>query len=162
SGLDKAVRGALAAKFATSGQDCLAANRIYVQRTLYQRFIEEFGQAMGRLQVGHGLQPETDIGPMTKLSVADTCRRHIQDALAKGACLVGREPPVELGKRFIMPTLLTEVSDSMLVAREETFGPIAPVLVFDSEEEVLSRANATEMGLAAYLYTSDLRRALRV
>jgi len=162
AGLDGVVRGALAAKFATSGQDCLAANRIYVQRRLYQRFVEAFGQAIEQLQVGHGLQPETDIGPMTKLSVTDTCRRHIQDALTNGARIIGRERPGELGERFIMPTLLTGVSDTMLIAREETFGPVAAALVFDSEDEVLSRANATEMGLAAYLYTSDLRRALRV
>lgn len=160
--LDLAVGGALAAKFATSGQDCLAANRIYVQRGLYDAFVTQFGAIVKRLRVGHGLEPSTEIGPMTRVSVARKCRAHIEDALARGARLVaGGAAP--LGREtFVRPTVLAEVGDDMLIAREETFGPVAAVLPFDSEAEIIARANATEMGLASYLYCNDLRRALRV
>lgn len=160
--LDLAIRGAMAAKFTTSGQDCLAANRIYVQRRVYGAFAERFGEAVSRLKVGHGLDPATEIGPMTRLSVARKCRAHIDDAIAHGARLVaGGGAP--LGREnFVRPTVLADVNDDMLIAREETFGPVAAILPFDTEEEVVARANATEMGLASYLYCDDLRRALRV
>ncbi len=159
--LDLAVKGAMAAKFATSGQDCLAANRIYVQRGCYDAFVEAFGAAIAALRVGHGLDPATDIGPMTKSSGADACRAQIDEALSAGARLVsGGTAP--LGREtFVRPTLLAEVTDTMRIAREETFGPVAAVLPFDTEQEVIARANATEMGLASYIYTNDLRRALR-
>nr|WP_167523701.1 NAD-dependent succinate-semialdehyde dehydrogenase [Bradyrhizobium sacchari] len=160
--VEKAVKGAMAAKFATSGQDCLAANRIYVQRGIYGAFAEAFASELARLKVGHGLEPATDIGPMTKLSVANKCRVHIDDAAAKGAQVITAKQDDNLGPNFVSPTLLTDVTDGMLIAREETFGPVAAILPFDSEEEVLARANASEMGLAAYVYTDSLRRALRV
>ncbi|WFU14565.1 NAD-dependent succinate-semialdehyde dehydrogenase [Bradyrhizobium sp. CB3481] len=160
--LDKAVKGAVAAKFATSGQDCLAANRIYVQRGICGAFVEAFAAAMARLQVGHGLDPATDIGPMTKLSVANKCRVQIDDAVAKGARLISTKKDECLAPTFVFPTLLSDVTEDMLIAREETFGPVAAVLPFDSEEEVIARANANEMGLAGYVYTDSLRRALRL
>lgn len=160
--LEKAVKGAMAAKFATSGQDCLAANRIYVQRGIYNAFVEAFVAEMAQLKVGHGLEPATDIGPMTKLSVADKCRAQINDAVTKGARAISAKPDAGLGPNFILPTLLSDVTDDMLIAREETFGPVAAVLPFDSEEEVVARANANEMGLAGYVYTDSLRRALRL
>lgn len=160
--LDKAVNGAMAAKFATSGQDCLAANRIYVQKRIYPAFVEAFAEAMAQLKVGHGLEPATDIGPMTKSSVAEKCRAQIDDAVAKGARVVSADQDATLGQNFVLPTLLSAVTDDMLIAREETFGPVAAVLPFDSEEEVVARANANEMGLAAYVYTDNLRRALRL
>jgi aspartate-semialdehyde dehydrogenase len=160
--LDTAVRGAVAAKFATSGQDCLAANRIYVQRALYDRFIESFVAAVRRLRVGHGLEPGTDVGPMTRASVVEKCRTHIRDALARGARSMTGGADARLGERFVAPTVLVDVTDDMAIAREETFGPVAAVLPFDTEDEVLRRANANELGLAAYLYTNDLRRGLRI
>lgn len=160
--LDKAVKGAMAAKFATSGQDCLAANRIYVQRGIYDAFVEAFAAAIARLKVGHGLEPTTDIGPMTKLSVANKCRTQIDDAVTRGARVVSAKRHENLGPNFVHPTLLSEVTEDMLIAREETFGPVVAVLPFDSEEEVVARANASEMGLAAYVYTDSLRRALRL
>ncbi|WP_370144249.1 NAD-dependent succinate-semialdehyde dehydrogenase [Bradyrhizobium elkanii] len=160
--LDKAVSGAMAAKFATSGQDCLAANRIYVQRSIHSAFVEAFAARIAKLKVGHGLEAATDIGPMTKRTVADKCRAHIDDAAAKGARVVVSERDQSLGQNFVLPTLLSGVTDEMRIVREETFGPVAAVLPFDSEEEVLARANASEMGLAAYVYTDGLRRALRV
>lgn len=159
--LDKAVKGAMAAKFATSGQDCLAANRIYVQRGIYNAFVERFAAAIARLKVGHGLEAATDIGPMTKSSVAEKCRAQIDDAAAKGARVVSGKQDRGFGRNFVLPTLLSDVTDDMLISSEETFGPVAAVLPFDSEEEVLTRANTSEMGLAAYVYTDSLRRALR-
>jgi aspartate-semialdehyde dehydrogenase len=160
--LDKAVKGAVAAKFATSGQDCLAANRIYVQKRIYGPFIQAFAAAMAELKIGHGLEPATDIGPMTKLSVADKCRTQIDDAVTRGARAVSSERAPSLSENFIAPTLLYEVTDDMLIAREETFGPVAAILPFESEEEVIGRANGSEMGLAGYVYTDSLRRALRI
>jgi len=160
--LEKAVNGAIAAKFATSGQDCLAANRIFVQRGIYSAFIEAFASAMSKLQVGHGLEPGIDIGPMTKLSVANKCRAQIDEAVTRGARAVSVSQQADLASNFVVPTLLADVTDDMLIAREETFGPVAAVLPFDTEEEAVSRANASEMGLAAYVYTDSLRRALRL
>ncbi|MET4121165.1 aspartate-semialdehyde dehydrogenase [Bradyrhizobium sp. JR1.5] len=158
----KAVTGVMAAKFATSGQDCLAANRIYVQKGIYGAFTDALAAEIAQLKTGHGLKPTTDIGPMTKFSVAEKCRLQIHDAAAKGARVFSAEKDEGLGPSFIAPTLLSDVTDDMLIAREETFGPVAAVLPFDSEEEVLARANASEMGLAAYVYTDSLRRAMRL
>ncbi|WP_183236412.1 NAD-dependent succinate-semialdehyde dehydrogenase [Bradyrhizobium sp. CIR18] len=160
--LEKAVNGAMVAKFATSGQDCLAANRIYVQQGIYTAFVEAFAAAMAQLKVGHGLEAATDIGPMTKLSVANKCRIQIDDAVKKGARILCTHQGASLGANFVPPTLLGDVTEDMLIAREETFGPVAAVLPFESEEEVVARANANEMGLAGYIYTNDLRRALRL
>lgn len=160
--LDKAVKGAMAAKFATSGQDCLAANRIYVQRGIYDAFVKAFAAAIKRLKVGHGLDPSTDIGPMTKLSVAEKCRAQIDDAVKRGARTISADQGAGLGSLFVAPTLLWDATEDMLIAKEETFGPVAAVLPFDTEEEVVTRANANEMGLAGYVYTDNLRRALRV
>jgi len=160
--LDKAVKGAMAAKFATSGQDCLAANRIYVHGGIYSAFVEKLSATITRLRVGHGLDAATDIGPMTKSSVAEKCKAQIADAAAKGAQVVSGKQDHVFGQNFVCPTLLSDVTDDMLISSEETFGPVAAVLPFDSEEEVLARANSSEMGLAAYVYTDSLRRALRL
>ncbi|MGX5832460.1 NAD-dependent succinate-semialdehyde dehydrogenase [Mesorhizobium sp. 43Arga] len=160
--LDAAVAGCIGAKFATSGQDCLAANRIYVQRGIYDQFVARFAEATAKLKVGHGLEEGTDIGPMTRLSVAEKCRRQIAQAISAGARIVcgGQDSP--LGGNFVTPTILADVTDDMLIAREETFGPVAAILAFDDESEVLARANNSEMGLAAYVYTTDLNRAMRL
>ncbi|MGR4932756.1 NAD-dependent succinate-semialdehyde dehydrogenase [Bradyrhizobium sp. CAR08] len=160
--LDKAVKGAMAAKFATSGQDCLAANRIYVQKGIYAEFVKAFSAAIVQLKVGHGLEAATDIGPMTKLSVANKCRMQIDDAVMKGARMSAVAHATKLSPNFVLPTLLSDVTEDMLIAQEETFGPVAAVLPFESEEEVVIRANANEMGLAGYVYTESLRRALRL
>ncbi|MEA1843881.1 NAD-dependent succinate-semialdehyde dehydrogenase [Agrobacterium tumefaciens] len=160
--VSKAVKGCIGAKFATSGQDCLAANRIYVQRGIYDRFVSQFGKASAELKVGHGFEAGIDIGPMTRPSVAEKCRKQIAQALSAGAQLIcgGQDSP--LGGNFVTPTVLADVTDDMLIAREETFGPVAAILPFDDEREVVRRANSTEMGLAAYLYTNDLGRAMRL
>jgi aspartate-semialdehyde dehydrogenase len=160
--LTETVSHAIEAKFATSGQDCLAANRIYVQRALYEPFVRAFGERTAALKVGHGLDPQSDVGPMTRRSVVRKAQLHIADALSKGARLVAGCAQDDEESRFVIPTVLADVHDGMLIATEETFAPVAGILPFDDEDEVIVRSNATEMGLAAYVHTRDLSRALRV
>lgn len=158
--INDAVAACIGAKFATSGQDCLAANRIYVQRSQYQAFVAAFAEQIKRLKVGHGLEPGVDIGPMTRKSVAVKCQAQMLNALSLGATLVVGS--TEIDGNYVQPTLLADATDEMDIAIEETFGPVAAVFVFDTEEEVLKRANDSEFALAAYVYTNDLRRALRL
>lgn len=160
--IDFAIRGAMDAKFATSGQDCLAANRIYVQRGIYDAFVAGMGQAVASLRVGHGLAGGTEIGPMTTPSVVAKCLAQIDDARSRGARLIAGDQAARPNAHFVMPSLLADVTDDMLIAREETFGPVAAILPFEAESDVVARANGTEMGLAAYVYTDGLRRAARV
>ncbi len=160
--LDEAVEGCIAAKFTTSGQDCLAANRIYVQDGLHDAFVERLQARIEGLTVGCGFQPGVDIGPMTKAAVVEKCRSHVLDAVGKGARILAGGAPDPKDGNFVAPTLLVDVRHDMLIAFEETFGPIAPILRFGREEEVRAAANASEMGLAAYVYTRDINRALRL
>ncbi|TIQ21080.1 MAG: NAD-dependent succinate-semialdehyde dehydrogenase [Mesorhizobium sp.] len=160
--LDKAVTIAVDAKFATSGQDCLAANRIYVQRPIYDRFCAAFARRIEALRTGNGLADDTDIGPLMHERGVKKVEEQVADALAHGArCLTGggRHPA---GPLFYRPTLLADVTDDALIMREETFGPVAAVTPFDSEDEVIARANATEYGLVAYVVTENGGRQLRV
>ncbi|MER8610515.1 NAD-dependent succinate-semialdehyde dehydrogenase [Mesorhizobium sp. M0435] len=160
--LDKAVAIAVDAKFATSGQDCLAANRIYVQRPLYDRFCAAFAKRVQALRAGNGLADDTEIGPLMHERAAKKVEEQVADALAKGArCLTGgkRHPA---GPLFYQPTVLADVGDDALIMREETFGPVAAVTPFDSEDEVIARANATEYGLVAYVVTENGGRQLRM
>ena len=160
--LEAAVEGCIDAKFSTSGQDCLAANRIYVQRSIYEQFVEKFSTAVNELKVGHGLDPSSDIGPMTRPSVSAKCRDQIGQAVSAGARVVSGGGTSPLGHQFVPPTVLADVADDMDIAKEETFGPVAAILPFDTEAEVLQRANNSEYGLAAYVYTSNLNRAMRM
>lgn len=160
--LANAVKGCMVAKFTTGGQDCLAANRVYVQRAIHDEFVSVLAEKCAALKLGHGLSPETTIGPMTRSSVVEKCRRQLADALAKGARVVAGSEDCGMGGSFVRPTVLADVTDDMLIAREETFGPIAAVLRFDDEAEVVERANASDMGLAAYVYTADVSRAMRL
>lgn len=160
--IDKAVRMAVDAKFATSGQDCLAANRIYVQRPVYERFCTAFAKRVEALRTGSGLTDQTDIGPLMHERAIKKVEEQVADALAHGArCLTGgkRHPA---GPLFYQPTLLADVSDDALIMREETFGPVAAVASFDSEEEIVARANATEYGLVAYVVTENGARQMRM
>jgi len=159
---DVAARLAVAAKFQTTGQDCLAANRIYVQRGIYDRFGERFVAHTARLTVGNGLDPGVVIGPLISERAVVRCERQISEALARGARLRCGGSRHAAGPLFLQPTVLSEVSDDMLIGTQETFGPVAGIAPFDSEHEVTRRANATQYGLAAYVLTQDLARSLRL
>ncbi|OWV93603.1 NAD-dependent succinate-semialdehyde dehydrogenase [Rhizobium sp. R693] len=160
--LDKAVAGALLAKFRNAGQTCVCANRIYVQKGVYDAFAEKLSQAIAKFNVGDGMSHDTQIGPLISPAALLKVEEHIQDAVRNGATIRqgGRRHPG--GGQYFEPTVLTGVSDEMKVAREETFGPVAPLFAFDTVEEVIERSNDTEFGLAAYFYTQDLGRAWRV
>ena len=160
--LDAAVSGALAAKFRNAGQTCVCANRIYVQAGLHDRFVEKLADAMQQLRVGNGLDEGVTIGPLIDDSAVARVREHIDDAVARGGRLVTGGRPHALGGLFFEPTLISHVPQTARVAREETFGPLAPVLRFSTEEEVIRWANDTEFGLAAYVYTRDLGRSIRM
>ena len=160
--LDAAVAGALASKYRNTGQTCVCANRLLVQDAVYDAFTSKLAAAVGKLAVGDGLAGQTDQGPLIDKHALAKVEEHIADALAKGAHLVCGGARHALGGTFFQPTILTDVNSSMLIAREETFGPVAPLFRFKSEEEALRLANDTEFGLAAYFYTRDLARAWRV
>ncbi|UVK54317.1 NAD-dependent succinate-semialdehyde dehydrogenase [Mesorhizobium sp. AR02] len=160
--LDKAVGIAIDAKFATSGQDCLAANRIYVQRPLYDRFCAAFARRIEALRIGNGLADKIDIGPLMHERAVQKVEEQVANALAQGArCLNGGKRH-QAGPLFYQPTLLVDVPDEALIMREETFGPVAAVTPFDSEDEVIARANATEYGLVAYIVTENGARQQRL
>ncbi|HET6630734.1 MAG TPA: NAD-dependent succinate-semialdehyde dehydrogenase [Woeseiaceae bacterium] len=160
--LEQAVDAAAAAKFQTTGQDCLAANRILVARPLYRAFCKRFAERAARLRVGPGMDEASDLGPLMSRRAVEKCQAHVDDACAKGARLLtgGRSHP--RGGTFYEPTVLADLSDDMQIWSEETFGPVAAIAPFDGEQQALSLANDTEYGLAAYVYTHDLQRALRV
>ncbi|MGN6770855.1 MAG: NAD-dependent succinate-semialdehyde dehydrogenase [Rhizobiaceae bacterium] len=158
--LDQAVEEAIKAKFATSGQDCLGANRFFVERPIYDAFSTRFAEATAKLAVGPGMG-DPDIGPLMNERAVAKQREQVEDALAKGArCLTGGKGH-PAGPLFFEPTVLADVPADALIMHEETFGPVAAIAPFDSEEEVLKRANDTEYGLVAYLHTNDPRRIYR-
>lgn len=158
--LDKAVEGAMASKYRNAGQTCVCANRILVQRGVYKAFSEKLLEKVKALNVGDGTQPGTDIGPMIEEKAIAKVEEHIQDAVSKGATLLyGGE---RLGGLFLKPSILTDVTPDMKVAQEETFGPMAPLFPFDTEEEAVAMANNTIFGLAAYFFTNDYARSIRV
>jgi succinate-semialdehyde dehydrogenase len=161
--LDKAVRGAVAAKFQTTGQDCLAANRILVHRKLYDAFCARFANEVANLKVGNGMEPGVQQGPLIGPKAVAKCEAHVRDALEKGArLLAGGERMDDLGENFFQPTALADVKPDMAIYREETFGPVAPVMPFEDEAEAIRLANDTIYGLAAYLYTREIGRIWRV
>ncbi|EMH9204283.1 TPA: NADP-dependent succinate-semialdehyde dehydrogenase [Klebsiella michiganensis] len=160
--LDKAVEGALASKFRNAGQTCVCANRLYVQDGVYDRFAEKLQQAVSKLQIGDGLQPNVTIGPLIDEKAIAKVQEHIADALGKGARIVTGGKVHELGGNFFQPTILVDVPGDAKVAKEETFGPLAPLFRFRDEADVIAQANDTEFGLAAYFYARDLSRVFRV
>jgi succinate-semialdehyde dehydrogenase / glutarate-semialdehyde dehydrogenase len=160
--LDAAVAGAIASKYRNSGQTCVCANRLLVQAPVYEAFTRKLVHAVEQLRVGDGLKGPTDQGPLIDAAALAKVEQHIADALSKGArvALGGRRHA--LGGTFFEPTVVTEVTPAMRIAREETFGPIAPLFRFETEQDAIRMANDTEFGLAAYFYTRDLARSWRV
>lgn len=160
--IDEAVRGAIASKYRNAGQTCVCANRLYVQAGIHDAFVAKLADAVRGLKVGDGAQPGTDIGPLIEEAAVEKVERHIADATAKGATVICGGVRSALGGTFFEPTLLTGVTAAMDVAREETFGPLAPVFRFADEADVVAQANDTRFGLAAYFYARDLARVWRV
>jgi len=160
--LDAAVAGAIASKYRNTGQTCICANRLLVHAPVYEAFSRKLVQAVAQLRVGDGLKGPTDQGPLIDAKALAKVEQHLSDAVAKGArvALGGRRHA--LGGTFFEPTVVTEVTPAMLIAREETFGPIAPLFRFETETDAIRMANDTEFGLAAYFYTRDLARSWRV
>jgi len=161
-----AARGAALVKFLNTGQACICPNRIFVHRSLAEPFLDVLRDRVARLKPGNGLEDGITIGPLIDDGAMEKMDRHVSDAVGKGASLVlGGErltgEKYDAGT-FFAPTVLTDVTPEMLIYREETFGPIAAVILFDDEDEVIKMANDTNYGLAAYLYTKDLSRAIRV
>ncbi len=161
--LDRAVEGALITKFRNTGQSCIAANRIYVQSSIYEEFLKRFGERASQLKVGYGLDDGVDIGAIVNKEGLDTGLAHIENAKQTGARLISGGNVVQHEKGyFLEPTVLADVPETAACMQEETFAPIAPVVSFDTEEEAIAQANNNRYGLAAYLYTDNLNRGLRV
>ncbi|KVW46003.1 NADP-dependent succinate-semialdehyde dehydrogenase [Burkholderia ubonensis] len=160
--LDAAVQGAIASKYRNSGQTCVCTNRFYVHEAVYDPFAEKLAAAVGQLKVGRGTEPGVTQGPLINEAAVLKVEAHIEDALAKGATVVTGGKRHALGHGFFEPTVLTGVTPAMKVAKEETFGPLAPLFKFGSDDEVIRLANDTEFGLAAYFYSRDIGRVWKV
>ncbi|HRK56420.1 MAG TPA: NAD-dependent succinate-semialdehyde dehydrogenase [Burkholderiaceae bacterium] len=160
--LDAAVQGALASKYRNSGQTCICVNRFYAQRSIYDRFIHKLAAQVGTLTVGDGSHAGVDQGPLIDQSALKKVQAHVDDAMSKGARVMVGGKAHKLGGTFYEPTVLADAHANMLLAREETFGPVAAVFPFDSEQEVIAAANDTEYGLASYVYARDMGRIVRV
>ncbi|BCX16883.1 MAG: NAD-dependent succinate-semialdehyde dehydrogenase [Geminicoccaceae bacterium] len=160
--IDAAVQGALLCKFRNCGQTCVCTNRIYVQECVFDRFAEKLAAAVAKLKVGPGTEPGVEIGPLIDDAAVAKVEQHVSDATAKGAVVTIGGKRHALGGRFFEPTVLANCNASMLVAREETFGPVAPLFRFRTEEEVIAMANDSDVGLAGYFYARDIGRVFRV
>jgi succinate-semialdehyde dehydrogenase/glutarate-semialdehyde dehydrogenase len=159
---EKAVEGVLVAKFRNTGQSCIAANRIYVQRGIYDRFVQRLVEKAAALKVGDGLEPEVQIGPMIDEKAVEKALEHIADAVQRGARILCGGKRLERPGWFLQATVLAGVPKESLCLREETFAPVAAVTPFETEEEVIAAANAVPFGLSAYAFTRDLSRAIRL
>jgi succinate-semialdehyde dehydrogenase/glutarate-semialdehyde dehydrogenase len=160
--VDAAVVGAMQSKYRNTGQTCVCANRMLVQAGVYDEFSAKLVEATKKLRVGNGLEGPTEQGPLIDEKAVQKVEEHVADALQKGAKLALGGKRHSLGGTYYEPTVLTHVTPAMRVAREETFGPVAPVFRFETEAEAVRMANDTEFGLAAYYYTRDMARAWRV
>ncbi len=160
--LEAAVEGAMASKYRNTGQTCVCANRILVQDGVYDQFAEMLGEAVAKLRVGNGLEGETEQGPLIDMAAVEKVEEHVADALGKGARLVMGGARHALGGTFYEPTVLADVTPAMLVSKEETFGPLAPLYRFKTDDEALAMANDTEFGLASYFYSRDIGRIWRI
>jgi succinate-semialdehyde dehydrogenase/glutarate-semialdehyde dehydrogenase len=160
--VDLAVEGAIASKFRNGGQTCVCSNRILVQTAVYEAFASKLATRVSNMKVGPGNEPGVDIGPMINVAAIEKIERHVSDALAKGARVLSTRPATPGGAQYSAPVVLGGATTEMLLASEETFGPVAPLFRFDTEAEAIAIANGTPYGLAAYFYTESLRRSWRV
>jgi succinate-semialdehyde dehydrogenase/glutarate-semialdehyde dehydrogenase len=160
--IDAAVAGAIASKYRNSGQTCVCANRIYVHKKVHDVFVEKFSKAVQAIKVGNGMDAGVSQGPLIDHAALEKVERHIADALSKGAKLVTGGKPSPLGGTFYEPTVLANVTSNMLITYEETFGPVAPIIPFESDEEVVQLANNSQYGLASYFYSRDIGRIWKV
>jgi succinate-semialdehyde dehydrogenase/glutarate-semialdehyde dehydrogenase len=160
--IDAAVDGAMASKFRNTGQTCVCANRLLVQDGVYDEFSTKLAAAVEKMRIGDGLKGETEQGPLIDMAAVEKVEEHIQDAVAKGAKVISGGSRHALGGTFFQPTVLAEVNTDMKVTRDETFGPVAPLYRFETEEQALQMANDTEFGLAAYFYSRDIGCIWRV
>jgi len=160
--IDAAVDGAMISKYRNNGQTCVCANRIYVQDGVYEEFSQKLAAAVEKLNVGNGMDEGTTTGPLISQAAVEKVENHLQDAVSKGAKIITGGESHSLGGTFYQPTVVTNVDQSMTVAREETFGPLAPLFRFDSVEDVIEQANDTEFGLASYFYARDISRVWQV
>jgi succinate-semialdehyde dehydrogenase/glutarate-semialdehyde dehydrogenase len=160
--LDAAVDGALVSKYRNNGQTCVCANRLYIQDGIYDAFVEKLTAAVAKLNIGNGLDNGITTGPLIDAKAMAKVQEHIEDAVSKGARVVAGGKPHALGGTFFEPTVLVDVPRNAAVAKEETFGPLAPLFRFKDEADVIAMANDTEFGLASYFYARDLSRVFRV
>ncbi len=160
--IDAAVDGAMASKYRNAGQTCVCANRLYVQSGVYDEFAQKLAAKVAQLRVGPGTQSGVQVGPLIEAAALEKVQSHVSNAVSGGARVLVGGAPHSLGGLFYQPTVLADVTSDMLVSREETFGPVAPLFRFETEEEVVALANNTEFGLAAYFYSRDIGRIFRV
>jgi succinate-semialdehyde dehydrogenase/glutarate-semialdehyde dehydrogenase len=160
--IDAAVKGAMASKYRNAGQTCVCANRILAQDTIYDTFVARLSEAVRTLKIGDGFEADVTIGPLINMTAVEKVEEHVSDAVSKGARIVVGGKRHVLGRSFYEPTVLADVTPDMMIFREETFGPVAPVFRFKTEEEAIQLANDTEFGLAAYFYGRDIGRIWRV
>lgn len=161
--LDQAVEGVVASKFRNAGQTCICTNRLYVQHSIYKEFAQKLTKRIGQLHIGNGLEPSTEIGPLIDPQAVTKVERHVADAVEHGGRVLAGGSRATFGNKgnFYLPTLLVDMTDQSLVAREETFGPVLPMWVFDTDEEAIDYANNTPYGLAAYVYGQNYARLMR-
>lgn len=160
--IDLAVKHVIASKFRNSGQTCVCANRIYVQSGVYDEFVEKFGKAVSQMHVGDGLDEKVEVGPLINESGLEKVANQVEDAVQKGAQVVTGGSRLEGGGLFYQPTVIRDVTDSMEIMQEETFGPVAPVQKIETDEEAVEKANSTPYGLAAYVFTENVARGIKV
>ena len=159
--IEQAIAGVIGSKFRNAGQTCICTNRLYVQRGIYDQFSQKLAERVAQLHVGNGLEPSTEVGPMIDASAVTKVEQHVNDAVQRGGrVLAGGAREHSQGSNFYQPTLVADTPDDALVAHEETFGPLLPMWAFDSDEEVIERANNTPYGLAAYIYGRDYARLI--
>lgn len=160
--IDAAVKGAIANKFRNAGQVCVSVNRFYIHNRIYDRFVNQLADEVNKLKVGNGIDDGVVVGPLIAASAVKKVEEHVQDAVNKGGKIVAGGARHALGGNFWQPTVISEANETMLLSKEETFGPVAACFRFDEEEDVIRRANDTEFGLAAYFYTQNMQRVFRV